>query len=158
MPIEVTELGIVTDVSPLQLWNTPLPIEVTELGIITEVSPLQLSNAEFPIEVTELGIVTDVSPLQDMNALPAIIFVPSFMLIDVLSGIVPLYLNAILPIYINPSGRLSYHAVPLNASALIEITDSGIVTEVRLLQLENAPESIVVTEFGIITEVSPLQP
>ena len=41
-----------------------MSIEVTELGIITEVKLLQFSNALLPIEVTELGIVTDVKPLQ----------------------------------------------------------------------------------------------
>ena len=44
--------------------NAQLPISVTEFGIVTDVSPLQLQNAYSPIEVTELGIATDVSPLQ----------------------------------------------------------------------------------------------
>ena len=48
----------------LQFKNAVRPIEVTELGIVTDVSLLQSINAKSPIEVTELGIVTDVSPLQ----------------------------------------------------------------------------------------------
>ena len=41
-----------------QPWNAASPIEVTELGMDTLVSPLQPSNALLPIEVTELGMVT----------------------------------------------------------------------------------------------------
>ena len=43
--MEVTELGIVTEVKPMQFWNAEPPMEVTELGIVTEVKPLQLENA-----------------------------------------------------------------------------------------------------------------
>jgi hypothetical protein len=42
---------------------------VTEFGIVTVVSPLQLRNAKSPMLVTEFGIVTVVSPLQPKNAL-----------------------------------------------------------------------------------------
>ena len=38
---------------PLQPRNAYFPIEVTELGIVTEVKPLQSQNAEEPMEVTE---------------------------------------------------------------------------------------------------------
>ena len=38
----VTELGMVTEVSPLQPENAPPPMVVTELGMVTEVSPLQV--------------------------------------------------------------------------------------------------------------------
>ena len=37
-PIEVTELGIVTEVKPMQPYKAPLPIEVTELGIVKSVT------------------------------------------------------------------------------------------------------------------------
>ena len=37
---------------------------VTELGIVTEVRPLQPKKAQSPIRVTELGIVTEVRSLQ----------------------------------------------------------------------------------------------
>ena len=37
---------------------------VTELGIVTDVKPLQSPKANVPMLVTELGIVTDVNPLQ----------------------------------------------------------------------------------------------
>ena len=39
-------------------------MEVTLLGMVTEVKPLQPQNAEFPIEVTLFGMVTEVKPLQ----------------------------------------------------------------------------------------------
>ena len=46
----------------MQPQNAPSPIEVTELGIVTEVSPLQILNAPFPIEVTELGMMVFLHP------------------------------------------------------------------------------------------------
>ena len=39
-------------------------MEVTELGMVTEVRPVQPLKVEFPMEVTELGMVTDVRPVQ----------------------------------------------------------------------------------------------
>ena len=41
----VTELGIVTDVRPVQPWNAPSPISVTVLGMVMDVSLLHLPNA-----------------------------------------------------------------------------------------------------------------
>ena len=51
----------VTLVKPAQELKAPLPIDVTELGIVTEVSFEQPENALSPIHVTELGIVSGVS-------------------------------------------------------------------------------------------------
>ena len=45
-----------------------MPIEVTELGIVTLVKPLQPEKASLPIEVTELGMETLVKPLQPLKA------------------------------------------------------------------------------------------
>ena len=53
-----------TVVRLLQPQNAELPIEVTELGIVTLVRPLQRENALLPIEVTELGMVMLVRLLQ----------------------------------------------------------------------------------------------
>ena len=44
--------------------KVPAPIEVTELGIVNDVKPLQPEKADEPIQVTELGIVTHIKPLQ----------------------------------------------------------------------------------------------
>ena len=49
---------MVIEVNP-QHQNADLPIEVTELGMETEVKPWQYINAEFPMEVTELGMETE---------------------------------------------------------------------------------------------------
>ncbi len=62
LPIEVTELGTMTEDSPLHPEKAELPIEVTELGMMTEDSPLHPENAELPIEVTELPMVTEARP------------------------------------------------------------------------------------------------
>ena len=37
---------------------------VTELGIVTDVNPVQPEKALSPMLVTELGIVTEVKPVQ----------------------------------------------------------------------------------------------
>ena len=44
-----------------------------------------------------------------------------------------------------------------NADEPIVVTEFGIVTEVRLVQLWNALVPILVTELGIVTEVRPVQ-
>jgi hypothetical protein len=49
-------------VSPEQPRKALLPIEVTELGIVTEVSTEQPEKALLPIEVTELGMVVFLQP------------------------------------------------------------------------------------------------
>ena len=61
--MDLTLLGMVTDVNPLQLRKADLPIDVTLLGMATDFNPLQPSKDE-PIDVTLLGMVTEVSPLQ----------------------------------------------------------------------------------------------
>ncbi len=40
----------------------------TELGIVTNMSAVQLENAQSPILSTESGIVTDLSEVQLLNA------------------------------------------------------------------------------------------
>ena len=77
---------------------------VTLFGMVTDVSLLQPKNAEDPMLVTLFGMVADVSLLQPENASEAIPIVPSFNVIDVLSGMDPLYLYATLPAYTSPSG------------------------------------------------------
>ena len=66
--IDVTELGMLTDVKPLQPWKALFPIEVTELGIAIELKPEQELKAPPSIVVTELGIVTEARPLQPLKA------------------------------------------------------------------------------------------
>ena len=66
--MEVTLLGIVTLVNPLQRLNASRPMLVTLLGMVTLVNPLQRMNALTPMEVTLCGIFTLVNPLQPSNA------------------------------------------------------------------------------------------
>ena len=54
-----------------------MPKDVTLLGIVIFVRPVQLANAELSIFVTLLGIVIEDSLLQDRNA-PALIEVKVF--------------------------------------------------------------------------------
>ena len=44
-------------------------MDVTLLGMVTEVKPLQSEKASPPIDVTLLGMVTEVKPLQYWNVL-----------------------------------------------------------------------------------------
>ena len=55
--MDVTELGISTEVSPVQPENASDPMDVTESGIVIEVSPVHPENALYPMDVTEFGIL-----------------------------------------------------------------------------------------------------
>ena len=68
LPMDVTELGMVTLVSPVHSRNELSLIVVTELLMIRLFIPLQPENASLPIDVTELGIDTLVKLLQFLNA------------------------------------------------------------------------------------------
>ena len=76
---------------------------VTEFGIVTLVRLEQPEKAEFPMLVTEFGMVTLVRPEQPEKTPPASPFVPSFIITDVLAGIVPLYSITQLSRYKTPS-------------------------------------------------------
>ena len=83
--------------------------------------------------------------------------VPSFIIIDVLDGISPLYLYTTFPAYTSPSGWLLNHAVPSNAPLPMLVTLLGMMMEVRPEQQENAPFSMLVTLLGMVMEVRPEQ-
>ena len=61
-PIDVTPLGIVTEVSDLHPAKELDPIDVTPLWIVTEVSDLHWANKAYGIRVMVGGIVTEVRP------------------------------------------------------------------------------------------------
>ncbi len=61
----------------MQFSNVSSPIEVTELGMVTEASLLQSLNALFPIEVTELGMATEARLVQPENAFCSIFLTES---------------------------------------------------------------------------------
>ena len=138
----------------LQYRNAPLPILVTLSGMVMEARLLQHSNALPPILVTLSGMVMEVRE-ELMNALSQIPIVPSATSILPTDGPLTLYRN--FPIYTNPSGRLSYHAVPSNAPLPILVTLSGMVMEARLLQPSNAKSPILVTLSGMVMEARLLQ-
>jgi hypothetical protein len=56
------------DVRPEHSKNAQSPIEMTELGMITDFRLLQYANTLSPIDVTELGMVTDVMSEQSEKA------------------------------------------------------------------------------------------
>jgi hypothetical protein len=58
-------------VKPVQDIKAPPPIEVTDVGIKTEVKPLQSANVCTPIDVRDEGRErVPVKPVQDSKALP----------------------------------------------------------------------------------------
>ena len=63
-PIEVTLLGMVMDVSPLQLLKAPSPMETMLLGMFIDLRLLQSEKAQFPMDITLLGIFIDVRASQ----------------------------------------------------------------------------------------------
>ena len=71
--MEVTPVGMVTDVKPLQPLNALFPMKVTPVGMVIEVKPLQPLNAPFPMEVTPVGMLTEVKPLQPLTKFAGIL-------------------------------------------------------------------------------------
>ena len=119
MPILVTELGMVTEVKPVQLSKAWSPILVTELGINELLHPfikvfdfvliiaLQLfleSKTVFPLSTT-----IEVKPLQELKAHSPIVFTE----FGIVTSVKPLRLKALCP---------------------IDVTELGMVTEVKFVQ------------------------
>ena len=98
---------------------------VTESGITTEVSPVPL-KALTPIEVTVLVMVTEfklLKPAKAASPMDGLPMVTEFKLLK-----------------------------PAKVPPLMEITESGITTEVNPV-LEKAPAPMEVTELPIVTDV-----
>ena len=68
MSIVLTDLPMVTEVRPPQRQKASVPMWVTELGMMTDVRPVEL-KAWLAMKVTELEIVIDVRPAQKAKAL-----------------------------------------------------------------------------------------
>ena len=126
--MEVTESGMVTDLSPLQLENAQSPMYVTELGMVTEVIPLQSENAWLLMEVTEFGMVT-------LPPFPMYEISMSRLILENIKS------PSVIPfIEYAPHGApvavpwYSICRIPKNASSPMKVTELGMVTEVRLLQ------------------------
>ena len=60
--MDVTLLGMVTEVSALQLKKAISPMLVTLFGMVTEVGPLQPEKALEPMDVTLVGIIVFLQP------------------------------------------------------------------------------------------------
>ena len=73
---------MVTEVRLLHPLKAMLPTVVTLLGILIDVSPLQLSNAPVSIFSILLGMVIEVRPLQPQNVYSAMFGTPSGMVTD----------------------------------------------------------------------------
>ena len=61
-PKEVTDVGIVMEVKPLQ--SEKFPNEVTDDGMAMEIKLRHPEKQDSPKEVTDVGIVMEVKPLQ----------------------------------------------------------------------------------------------
>ena len=57
--MDVTESGMVTDVSEVHPQNAEDPMDVTESGMVTDVSEVHPENALFPMDVRPSGRETD---------------------------------------------------------------------------------------------------
>ena len=62
IPIDVTLLGMVTDVRPVQKLKASLPIDFTLLGMVNDFRPVQFSKALSPMPVTLLGMTVFMQP------------------------------------------------------------------------------------------------
>ena len=140
----VTELGMVTWVRLVQPLKVLLSIVVTELGIAMEARLLQPSKAQPSMFVTVLGMVTEVRPQLLKAWLPMRVTTYSFPSCVFSPGIVYVSLPEISAVL---SPRQSRVAVP---SALYWYARS-------LVQPMKAPLPILVTELGMVTEVRLLQ-
>ena len=115
--MEVTELGISTEVRPEQPVNAYCPMEVTELGISIEVRPEQPENAYCPMEVTELGMTVFLQPRTKMFVAVSMIALQLFLESNTV-------FSSSTVIEVRP-------VQPPNACCPMEVTELPISTEVR---------------------------
>ena len=125
-------------------------MEVTLLGMVTEVRPEQPEKVELSMDVTLLGMVIEVRLEQPEKASLLIKRVPSLIEHDVivLSTASTRYVSAYRLLF--TTGKL---VQPLKALYPMEVTLLGIVIEVRLEQPEKALLSILITSSPIITSL-----
>ena len=149
-----TESGITIFSKLLHFSKARSPISITELGKVMLFRPVHPEKASFSITVTESGMTTLVNSTQFLKASLPMQVTPWGIVIS--ENLFPS--NALLLITFNCDGIVSEAILhSLNADLPIEITESGMTTEVKLLQLKNAQSAISVTESGMTTEVRALQ-
>ena len=138
-------MGILMDVNP-HAEKALLPMDVTLLGIVMDVSPLQYSKAFLPILVTLLGIIVSLHP--DKIVLVAVLMMAlqlsreSYMVLP-FSTLIEVRLQpekAETPMLVTLLGMVTEvkPLQPEKAKSSMYLTLLGIVTEVRPLQLWKA--------------------
>ena len=138
-------------VTPIHPKNAEDPISVTELGMVTEVKPVQFSNAKLLIDVTQSPMVTDFRdslPLKNAE-----VFLPKYNESIGESA----KSNPVIVLSPSSNTSFVSPEQLKNAEGPISVTELGMVTEVKRQQFLNAPEPIEVTELPMVTEVKPLQ-
>ena len=147
-PIEVTLLPIVTFVRPVQYQNRFLSIEVTPLPIVALVRLVQLTNTSFSIDVTLSGIFILFNEAQLKNAKALICVMSKGINKSVTFSLLRYSWSAscngfaveLLKVILHHDFKLEMETLArerhlAKASFPIEITLSGMVTLVKLLQL-----------------------
>ena len=105
-------------------------IDVTELGIIIEVKPVQFLKAVLPIDVTELGMLIDVRLEHPKKVLSFIDVTESGMVIEVK---LVQFLKAVLPIDVTEFGMLIDVRLehPKKVLSLMDVIELGMIIEVK---------------------------
>ena len=157
-PMDVTLLGMVKVVKPIQLLNAELPMDVTLLGMVMEVKPVQPENAELLMDVTLLGMVIDVKPVQSWNAALPIVVTLLGISIDIMFIQLEKARSAIptvssLRCIAEPTG-----IDPLYVYATLPAYTTPSDWLFNHAVPEKAPLPIDVTLLGIVTDVRPKQP
>ena len=113
--------------------------------MVTDVKPTHPQKALTPIEVIEFGMVY-------APCFPSGYFTSTVLVLLNKTPFSELY--AVLTLLTSKEVK----PVQPEKAATIDVTDSGIVTDIKPVQPEKAPLSIDVTEFGIIIDVKPAHP
>ena len=131
--MEVTLLGMVTEVKPEQPEKAEIPMEVTLLGMVMEVRPEQPEKANHTIDVTLLGIIVDLHPIISS-------------LVDVLTIALQLLRESYTAFPFSTVIEVSPEQ-PEKASSKMDPTLLGMVKEVRPEQ----PENVLNTDNQLLT-------
>ena len=143
LPMLVTELGMMMVGRAMQRAKAPSPILVTEFAMVMVVRPIHSLKASLPIFVTELGMSMDVRAVQFLKAsLPILVTVLGMVVvlhptIRVLSAfcMMALQLSRESKAVLSESTDIEAKAVqPVKADQPIDVTELGMVIEVRAMQ------------------------
>ena len=164
-PMEVTELGMIIEVRPLQPWKEKAPIVSRLLGKEIPHKLVQPEKAETPIVVTLYGISIDDNCLRPANALSPIAFTLEGMEELLQPSIIVLVLVSIIALQLSRESYLLFFESTIIDDKLLQpektplemdVTFSGIVMVIKLSQLWNAPSPIEFTLWGIMVLQHPM--